>query len=132
MLWYKRMIRVHGVPATIVEKCAEPRSYMVRTPNGSIVRRNRKVLQELNSTVSRKLCIENENEGSEIKNDVKTPVTRSQSESLPVNVSNDNGTADTSKRVTFKEPIVQAKPKEVISRKSDRVSRKPARYVEQC
>ena len=35
--------------ATIVEKCAEPRSYIVQTANGSKYRRNRKHLKEIPS-----------------------------------------------------------------------------------
>ena len=34
-------------PATVAEKCHEPRSYIVRTPNGSILRRNRRHIRDL-------------------------------------------------------------------------------------
>ncbi|XP_014673078.1 PREDICTED: uncharacterized protein LOC106813460 [Priapulus caudatus] len=36
----------HWSPAKVIEKCLEPRSYMVETPNGGILRRNRKQLRE--------------------------------------------------------------------------------------
>jgi hypothetical protein len=35
-------------PGFIVSKCEQPRSYMVETPNGHILRRNRNHLKELN------------------------------------------------------------------------------------
>jgi len=34
-------------PGTIVEKCNEPRSYVVQSPNGSTYRRNRRFIKEL-------------------------------------------------------------------------------------
>ncbi|XP_070198636.1 uncharacterized protein [Littorina saxatilis] len=35
------------IPATVVNKRPEPRSYTIRTPNGSIYRRNRRQLRDL-------------------------------------------------------------------------------------
>ena len=34
-------------PATVVEKCPEPRSYRIQTPNGSVFRRNRRHMRSL-------------------------------------------------------------------------------------
>lgn len=36
-------------PATVVEKCQEPRSYLLQTPNGGIRRRNRRDLRSLSN-----------------------------------------------------------------------------------
>jgi len=40
-------------PGTVVEQCSEPRSYLVKTPNGTQVRRNRSHLRELTSSKPR-------------------------------------------------------------------------------
>lgn len=37
-------------PGTIVEKCKEPRRYLVETPNGNTIRRNRSHLREMYTT----------------------------------------------------------------------------------
>jgi hypothetical protein len=42
-------------PGTIREKCPEPRSYIVETPNGGTYRRNRRFLKELGPTACKKL-----------------------------------------------------------------------------
>ena len=34
------------VPAKVVSECDEPRSYMIRTPNGNVLRRNRQQIRE--------------------------------------------------------------------------------------
>ena len=34
-------------PATVVGKCSEPRSYMIETPNGAVLRRNRRHIREV-------------------------------------------------------------------------------------
>ena len=39
-------------PGTITRKCAEPRSYMVQTPNGNELRRNRSHLREMSTNAS--------------------------------------------------------------------------------
>ena len=41
-------------PATVIRKCDEPRSYIVQTPNGTTLRRNRSHLREM-STIPRRL-----------------------------------------------------------------------------
>ena len=39
-------------PGTITRKCAEPRSYMVQTPNGNELRRNRSHLREMSANAT--------------------------------------------------------------------------------
>ena len=36
----------HWVTATVIEQCREPRSYLVETPNGGVLRRNRQHLAD--------------------------------------------------------------------------------------
>ena len=43
------------IPGTIQDKCPEPRSYTVKMPNGSILRRNRRYLKELSPNASQKM-----------------------------------------------------------------------------
>jgi transposase InsO family protein len=43
-------------PATVVELCDEPRSYIIESPNGQQKRRNRKFLKEITHNAARKLC----------------------------------------------------------------------------
>ena len=45
-------IRKTWCPGTVLEKCQEPRSYLVETPNGTRLRRNRSHLRDM--TVQRK------------------------------------------------------------------------------
>ena len=90
------------IPVTVQAKCPEPRSYLVQTPNGSVIRRNRRFLQEVNDQVAHRLsCAE----------ETKTLV-------------NDEAPKQ-KKTVTFKDDTQ-------VVRRSDRKSSKTQRYIEQC
>ena len=51
-------IRKTWCPGTVLEKCKEPRSYLVETPNGTRLRRNRSHLRDM--TVQRSVSFEDE------------------------------------------------------------------------
>lgn len=42
-------------PGTVVERCKEPRSYLIQTPNGNTVRRTRSQLREMYVTHTQKI-----------------------------------------------------------------------------
>lgn len=42
-------------PATIYQKCDEPRSYVLLTPNGSLKRRNRTFIKEISPEAAQKM-----------------------------------------------------------------------------
>ena len=48
-------------PARIVERCQEPRSYIVASPNGQTIRRNRAHLRELESADNNQQTADNNN-----------------------------------------------------------------------
>ena len=45
-------------PGVVKSKCDEPRSYVVQTPNGNVIHRNRRFLQELSPEAVKKLSFE--------------------------------------------------------------------------
>ena len=89
-------------PGTIKEVCPEPRSYLVQTPNGGILRRNRRFLKEISQKPNEKLTFR------ENMSDIADPdVTGSQ--------------------VDNAEPTVGESV-----RRSSRTVVKPKRYIEEC
>ena len=51
------------IPATIIAKCAEPRSYVVQTPNGNQLRRNRAHIRDCPTTTIPKVTFADEETG---------------------------------------------------------------------
>ena len=52
---------VGWLPGVIHGKCDEPRSYLVQTPNGSVVHRNRRFLSEISPNAAQKFNFREEN-----------------------------------------------------------------------
>ena len=93
-------------PGTVIEKCQEPRSYVVSTPNGSRLRRNRKFLKELSTPAANALPF---NTPPTTPVEQPTPTTRSSKEN----------------RVRFATPPS-------IPRSSSRATRKTQRLIEEA
>ena len=64
------------VPGIVKQKCDEPRSYTVQTPNGRVVRRNRKFLQELSPEAANKLSFHSDQNKQPIRVDVDNEPTK--------------------------------------------------------
>ena len=89
-------------PGTVKEVCQEPRSYVIETPNGGIVRRNRRFLKEIGTKATENLSFDN--------NLDDPPAPKVPDDTIPVELSSQP------------EPI----------RRSSRTAAKPKRYIEEC
>ena len=108
------------VPGTVKQKCDEPRSYTVQTPNGRVVRRNRKFLQELSPEAASKLSFHSDQNKQPIHVDIDNEPIK---ETIPT---------ENAKKVQFKETAkVVNIDKSVPVRRSSREVSKPARLIEE-
>lgn len=119
--------RSSWVPGTVKARCSEPRSYMVQTPNGSVVRRNRRFLKELSTNLADKVSQMLTEPRSDCTNeDVElcNPIERA-------NIVTDDST-DCDSPEMGKERSDPSVDLNVPKRTSTRVKSKPKRFIEEC
>ena len=113
------------VPGVVQSKCKEPRSYIIQSPNGSLLCRNRRFIQEISPQAARKLAFD-------------TPILPQESKSKDLDNQNQNVSKATPKKksVHFSDQSSSDNcPVTNISqplRSSNRVRSKTKRYIEQC
>lgn len=106
------------VPGVIKEKCIEPRSYMVQTPNGRVLRRNRRFLQELSPNAAAKLTFSN----------AEQPI----SSGVNAESVKETNQIDKAKQVQFKDTAkVVSIGDNIPPRRSGRTAAKPTRFIEE-
>ena len=118
------------LPGVIHGKCDEPRSYVVQTPNCSVVRRNRRFLSEISPNAARKFNFRQEN--PEL---IYEPAVVASSKT---DIGDRNSkTSKASKQVHF--DTETSKPQRVelpvtanVPRRSTHEGTKPLRLIEQC
>ncbi len=86
----------HWEPCTVKEKCAEPQSYIVSTPNGGELRRNRSQLSDLSTHMPARKVVQFEHESLR----TNTDSTHCDLSTKPVHVQGSNG----------EEPVINANP----------------------
>ena len=102
----------HWSPGEIVAKCTEPRSYIVQTPNGTMLRRTRSHLRELQA----ENIISEATEHTRRRVTFREDNTDEQQMAPPVTTSG--------------EPPDEAMPLSPAIRRSGRMIRKPSRFQE--
>ena len=114
-------------PAKIIEKCEEPRAYIVKTPNGSCLRRNQRFLKDLSKprigqspSVGQDIATLpiSDSDESQTTETIKTPVELSPSQKSPKK-------SPVDKHVSFTEPVSTPKTR------PSRIIRKPRRLIEE-
>ena len=102
------------VPGTITDKCQEPRSYLVQSPNGNVLRRNRRFLKELSRKASTQLSVRPQT--------AETLVEEIPPQPDPPSVENIPLVDTAGKKVSF----------DIEGRKSSRNRKQPSRLIEEC
>ena len=76
-------------PAVVVEKCNEPRSYFVQTPNGQNLRRNRRFLKDIEPVSSKRVHFADDKENASINdnNALKSAVKETETQNYDHSVS---------------------------------------------
>jgi transposase InsO family protein len=113
---FQHHVTGHWIPAKIAEKCAEPRSYILETPNGSRLRRNRKHLRELPTSTNDRIATP---EHTSTSTHTSTPTTSSTS-------TTSNTSTSTSTPTRTSTPTCTSTPKRV------RFESSPTKVVSQC
>ena len=123
-------------PACVEEKCDEPRSYIVKTQNGTRLRRNRKNLKEISSEASRKFQFEpnvnipDMSDEPQIPHDIREEAPKSVENNVqPTTQSTTQPSASRQRKsVRFAENINNTSE----PRRSARNKSKPERLIETC